>query len=73
MIYGANFMQYVCTGYCDSWILSLLSFIAFIEGKTDAIFLAPAVLWQTGNQGGLKMFHCLSTQIFASFDTDIML
>ena len=27
MIYGANFMQCICTGYCENWILSLLSFI----------------------------------------------
>ena len=27
MIYSANFMQWVCIGYCESWILSLLSFI----------------------------------------------
>ena len=27
MVYGANFTQCVCTGYCESWILSLLSFI----------------------------------------------
>ena len=27
MVYGMNFTQYVCTGYCESWILSLLSFI----------------------------------------------
>ena len=26
MIYGANFTQCVCTGYCESCILSLLSF-----------------------------------------------
>ena len=27
MIYGTNFTQCVCTGYCESWILSLPSFI----------------------------------------------
>ena len=24
MVYGANFMQYICRGYCESWILSSL-------------------------------------------------
>ena len=23
MIYGTNFMHCICTGYCESWILSL--------------------------------------------------
>ena len=27
MVHGTNFTQCSCTGYCDSWILSLLSFI----------------------------------------------
>ena len=27
MVYGRNFMQCICTGYCESWILSLPSFI----------------------------------------------
>ena len=27
MVYGVNFTQCICTGYCNSWILSLLSFI----------------------------------------------
>ena len=27
MVYGRNFTQCVCTGYCESWILSLPSFI----------------------------------------------
>ena len=26
-VYGINFMQCICTGCCESWILSLLSFI----------------------------------------------
>ena len=26
MVYGTNFMQWICTGYCESWILSLPSF-----------------------------------------------
>ena len=27
MVYGTSFMQCACTGYCESWILPLLSFI----------------------------------------------
>ena len=27
MVYGLNFTQCVCAGYCESWILSLPSFI----------------------------------------------
>ena len=27
MVYDANFTQCICTGYCESWILFLLSFI----------------------------------------------
>ena len=30
MVYGVNFTQCICTGYCESWILSLLSFIMYI-------------------------------------------
>ena len=26
-VYGTNFTQCICTGYCENWILSLLSFI----------------------------------------------
>ena len=26
MVYGANFTQCNCTGYCESWTLSLSSF-----------------------------------------------
>ena len=26
MVYGTNFMQCICTGYCESWILSFPSF-----------------------------------------------
>ena len=27
MVYDMNFMQCICTGYCESWILSFSSFI----------------------------------------------